>query len=193
MDLPELLATVNRHLWHAPNEKFRKAAEFDLFMKEWEEFDAAPERPKPAQGQLAALARVLVVEDDPVQQLVLKAALKQQGYDVETVSDGLSAVRMACKEGYDLALIDYELPEIDGLATARLIGDLLSEAVRPRLIALTAKPERLLARAVPFRMFDEIVGKLEGLPAVIAAISRQLRSAPNRATRCAAQGTVQQA
>jgi CheY-like chemotaxis protein len=192
VDLPELLATVNRHLWHAPNEKFRKAAEFDLFMKEWEEFDTVPERPKPAQGRSAALARVLVVEDDEVQQLVLTAALRHQGYDVETASDGLSAVRMARKQGYDLALIDYELPEIDGLATARLIGDFLSEAARPRLVALTARPERLLGRAVPFRMFDEVVGKLDGLPAVVDAIKRQLRSSPDRAARCAAQSAAQQ-
>lgn len=192
VDLSELRATVARHLCYAPSEKVRKAAEFDLLMKEWEEFDAAPERPEPAQGRSAALARVLVVEDDEVQQLVLKAALKHQGYDVETASDGLSAVRMVRNKSYDLALIDYELPEIDGLATARLIGDFLSEAARPRLVALTAKPERLLGRAVPFRMFDEVVGKLEGLPAVIDAINRQLRSSPDRATRCAAQRAVQQ-
>lgn len=186
VDLLKLLATVTRHLWSAPKEKARKAAELDLFMKEWEEFDVAPERPEPAQGRPAALARVLVVEDDEVQQLVVRAALEHEGYDVEIASDGLSAVRMMRQKGYDLALIDYELPEIDGLATARLIGDLLSEAARPRLVALTAKPDVLLGRAVPFRVFDEVVGKLDGLTAVIAAVHRQLRSAPDRAGRCAA-------
>ncbi len=190
VDLSELRAVVTRHLRSAPNEEARKAAEFKLFMKEWEEFDAAPKRPEPAQGKPAALARVLVVEDDTVQQIVLRAMLEHQGYDVETASDGLSAVRMMREEGYDLALIDYELPEIDGLATARLIGNLLSEAARPRLVALTARSERLLGRALPFSMFDEVVGKLEGLPAVVAAINRQLRSAPNHTARCAAQGAA---
>ena len=192
VDLPKLLATVTRHLWHAPKEKARKAAECDLFMREWEEFASAPKRPKLAPGQQTALARVLVVEDDQVQQIVLRATLEAHGYEVGTASDGLSAVRMVREEGYDLALIDYELPEIDGVATARLIGDLLSEAARPRLVALTAKPERLLSRAMPFRIFDEVVDKLEGLPAVVAAISRQLRSAPDRAVRCAAEAAAQQ-
>ena len=191
VDLPALLATVTRHLKSAPKEEARKAAEFDLFMQEWGKFDAAPRRPEPAPGQPAALARVLVVEDDEVQQLVLKAVLKDQGYDVETASDGLGAVRMMREKGYDLALIDYELPEIDGLATARLIGDFLTEAARPRLIAFTAKPERLLGRAVPFRIFDEVVGKLDGLTAVVAAIKRQLQSAADRVTRCAAQSAAQ--
>ena len=186
VDLPELLAIVTRHLRSAPNGTARKAAELELFLKDWDELDAAPKRPEPAQGRPAALARVLVVEDDEMQRLVLRATLERQGYDVETASDGLSAVRMMREEGYDLALIDYELPEIDGLATARLIGDLLSETARPRLVALTATPERLLSRAVPFRMFDEVVGKLDGLPAVVAAINRQLRSAPDRVVQCAA-------
>ena len=193
VDLSELRSIVTRHLRSAPNDEARKAAELKLLMKEWEEFDAAPKRPEPALGQPAALARVLVVEDDEVQQLVLRATLEHQGYNVETAADGLSAVRMIREGDYDLALIDYELPEIDGLATAKLIGDLLSEAARPRLIALTAKPDLLSGRALPFRIFDEIVGKLDGLPAVIAAISRQLRLAPNHVTRCAAQGAAQQA
>jgi CheY-like chemotaxis protein len=192
VDLPELLAIVTRHLWSAPKRRVRKAAEFDLFMKEWGEFDAVPQRPEPDQGRPAALARVLVVEDDEVQQLVLKATLEAQGYNVDTASDGLSAVRMMREGGYDLALIDYELPEIDGLATARLVGDLLSEAARPRLVALTAKPDLLLGRAMPFRIFDAVVGKLEGLPAMIAAVGQQLRSAPDRGARCAAEAAAQQ-
>lgn len=192
VDLTKLLATVTRHLKSTPDKETREAAEFDLFMKNWDEFDVAPNGPEAAHGQPATLARVLVVEDDKVQQLVLKSALEAQGYSVQAASDGLSAVRMMREEGYDLALIDYELPEIDGLATARLIGDLLSEAARPRLVALTAKPERLLARVVPFTMFDAVVGKLEGLPTVIAAVGQQLRSSPSRAARCAVEAAAQQ-
>lgn len=192
VNLTKLLATVTRHLKSTPDKKAREAAELDLFMKNWDEFDVAPNRPKAAHGQPATLARVLVVEDDKVQQLVLKSALEAQGYSVQAASDGLSAVRLMREEVYDLALIDYELPEIDGLATARLIGDLLSEAARPRLVALTAKPERLLARVVPFTMFDAVVGKLEGLPAVIAAVGQQLRSSPSRVARCAVEAAAQQ-
>ena len=81
---------------------------------------------------------------------------------------------------FDLALIDYELPGIDGLATAWLIGDLLSDSARPRLVALTAAPERLASRAVPHRMFDEIVAKQLGLPAVLATVAHQLRLTPDK-------------
>jgi CheY-like chemotaxis protein len=189
-DLPALLATVSIHLRSALNGAARQAAESDLLMKEWSEFDTAPERPAASQGRVAT--RVLVIEDDEVQQAVLKSALEAQGYDVATASDGLSGVRMMRGEGYDLALIDYELPEIDGLATAKLIGDLLSDAARPRLVALTATPERLAGQVV-HRMFDEVVGKQEGLAAVLTTVAQQLQSAPDRAVRCAAGALAQPA
>ena len=172
-DLPALLATVGRHLRSAPDRTVRQAAEFHLLMEELEQFDMALVRPEATPGRAAALARVLVVEDDEVQRSVLQAALEAQGYDVEAAPDGLSGVRKMRAGGYDVALIDYELPEIDGLATARLIAETLSEAVRPRLVALTAAPERLASRMVPHRVFDAVVDKLEGLPAVLAVVGCQ--------------------
>lgn len=174
--IPELLETVTRHLRSAPDGATRQAAEFDLLIKEWIKFDVPLDRPATDQGRPAALARVLVIEDDEVQRCILKAALEAQGHEVDTAPDGLSGVRKMRENDFDLALIDYELPEIDGLATAWLIGDLLVEPARPRLVALTATPERLASRAVPHRMFDEIVPKQVGLPAVLAAAARHLQS-----------------
>ena len=190
VDLPALLATVSHHLRAAPDGAMREAAESALLMEELARFDVPLDRPGALQGRPTALARVLVVEDDEVQRAVVVAALVAQGYDVETAPDGLSAVRKMRESGYDVALIDYEMPEIDGLATSRLISDVLSEAVRPRLIALTATPERLASRAVPHRMFDAIVGKLEGLPAVLSTLSHQLQAAPNSAARRAAASMI---
>ena len=181
--LPELLATVTRHLRSAPDSAARQAAEFDLLIREWAQFDVPPQRPAADPGQPAALARVLVVEDDDIQRSVLKAALEAQGYDVETASDGLIGMQRMRESGFDLALIDYELPGIDGLATAWLIGDLLSNSARPRLLALTATPERLASRTVPHKVFDEVLAKQVGLPVVLSAVARHLQSAPNIAAR----------
>ena len=122
---------------------------------------------------------MLVIEDDEIQLSVLKAALEAQGYDVETASDGVSGVQKMREGGFDLALIDYELPGIDGLATAWLIGDPLNDLARPCLVALTAAPDRLASRTAPHKMFDEVVAKQVGLPAVLATVAQQLRSAPD--------------
>jgi DNA-binding response OmpR family regulator len=131
---------------------------------------------------------ILLVEDDAPQQHMLRTALESNGYMVETASDGMQAVRMIRRGAYDLALIDYLLPEIDGLAAARLILDLMSEGVRPQMIALTGVPAELSVRQDgPGSSFDEVVAKSSGLTAVLAAVDRHLRSAPNSATRHAAE------
>lgn len=174
VDLSKLLAIIDRHLRAAPDCTVRQAAEFDVLLQEWAGYDTPLGRPKAEPGRTST---VLVVEDNEAQRSVLKAALETQGYAVDTAPDGLSGMRKLRAEGYDLALIDYELPEIDGLTTARLIGEFLNQAVRPRLVALTATPERLAARVVPHRIFDEVVSKLDGLPAVLATVASQLRSA----------------
>lgn len=183
VDLPALLATVGRFLRSAPGSAARHAANLELLLGEWSEYDTVPHRPEPQQGS-SPQARILVVEDDELQCSVLRFALAAHGYDVETASDGLSAVRKLRRGGYDLALIDYELPEIDGLAMARLIRDLLSEAARPRLVAHTAAPDRLKGRGRMSRCaFDDVVDKSTGLPTLLATIDHHLRCGPGSTMR----------
>ena len=183
VDLPALLATITRHVRTAPSRAVRAAAEFGLLVQEWGEYENASPRPPLAQDD-EVQPRVLVVEDDVLQSSIVQAALQSQGYAVDTALDGLDAVRRMRNHAYDLALIDYELPEIDGFATARLISDLVSERTRPRLVALTSMPEHLTNRTTQWhRVFDEVMGKAEGLPAILAAVNRHLRSAPDAAVR----------
>lgn len=182
ISVPELLATVTRYLRSAPSGAARRQAEIDLTMKEWGEFETMPDQRVPGRRDNAP-ARILVVEDDDMQRSVVKAALDAEEYDVETAFDGLSAVRKIRFGSYDLALIDYELPEIDGLATAKLISTLVAIAVRPRLVGLTSAPDMLTIRAVQSdRVFDHILGKQEGLPAMLASVKHQLQPRPERTT-----------
>jgi two-component system sensor histidine kinase/response regulator len=170
-----LLASVGRQLQTAPSRKARRAAEVELLLKDWSDYEDAPLPAAVSVGRQGA-CRILVVEDDPLQQAVLKAALERCGYDVQTALDGLDAVRKMRCGAFDLALVDYQTPEIDGLATARLIGALLSEATRPRLIALTATPDRLSAwEATSGKVFDQIVAKSASLPTLLATIRCSLR------------------
>ena len=119
--------------------------------------------------------RILVVEDDDIQQFVLQHALERLGYEVGLASDGVAAVRMARAREYDLVMIDYLLPDIDGLATAKLILDPLDEDHRPRMIAMTAAPSRLSGReAETGPVFDEVVAKSPDLPALITVVKRHL-------------------
>jgi DNA-binding response OmpR family regulator len=121
---------------------------------------------------------ILVVEDDEIQQSVLKAVLEAGGFDVETVSDGAGAVSKVRDGTYDLVLLDYLLPEIDGLTIARMIRGTMGESARPRLIALTALPDIVIGRELMSgKAFDDVVGKSVDLPEVLAIVTRHLRSA----------------
>ena len=120
--------------------------------------------------------RLLVVEDDTLQQAVLKSALEQRGYDVEVASDGLTAVRKLRAGGFDLALIDYHMPEIDGFTSARLLRDLMPDEDRPKLIAVTAASDSLISRDMSESVFDAIVPKPLNLPALLTIVDTHLRA-----------------
>jgi CheY-like chemotaxis protein len=121
--------------------------------------------------------RVLVVEDDDVQRMFLTDILLSCGYAADAAADGLTAVTKARTGGYSLALIDYHLPEIDGLTTARLLRDTFDGPECPRLIAITATPESLTLRESSSRpTFDALYAKPLDYPALIATVSYQLQS-----------------
>ena len=77
-------------------------------------------------------------------------------------------------QAYDLALIDYQLPEIDGLASARLTKYLLGDAKRPRLIAVTGQADALTAQDGPGNTFDAILPKPFDLAIAIRLVEDQL-------------------
>lgn len=184
--LDRLIFAIQRQLKARPSAAAQREAEFALLANDWTEYDASFGSDGGQVDQSAA-PRILVVEDDELQQSVLKSALESCGYAVEGAFDGLQAVRMIREGAFDLALVDYKLPEMDGLATGRLILDLLGEGVRPRMIALTSAPTHLIARmADTGSAFDEIVAKSAGLPALLSTVERHLRSSPRSATRRAA-------
>jgi two-component system sensor histidine kinase/response regulator len=185
--LTDLLSAIQCCVNAAPNRATRRAAEAALLEKNWAAYDEAPVRRSGSNG-LTTSPWILVVEDDDLQQNLLRSVLESRGYVVETACDGIQALRMIREGGYDLVLIDYQLPEIDGLATARLILDLMNDIVRPRMIALTVASGRLDEMQMKTgSAFDEIVEKSSNLSALLAVVDRQLRSAPNPTTRRAAE------
>ncbi len=91
---------------------------------------AAPVPPAPAMApgdelrtlrRLHAGRRVLLAEDNPINREVAVELLAGSGLVVETAKDGREAVAMAATGGYDLVLMDMQMPELDGLAATRAI------------------------------------------------------------------------
>jgi CheY-like chemotaxis protein len=82
---------------------------------------------------------VLVAEDNPVNQLLMRRLLERLGCAVTVVGDGEKALAALAGEAFDVVLMDVQMPELDGLqATAELRRRELSSGGRVPVIALTA-------------------------------------------------------
>jgi PAS domain S-box-containing protein len=88
-------------------------------------------------GQRCPL-RLLIAEDNPVNQRVANLLLQRLGYRATTVGNGLEALAAMEYADYDVILMDVEMPELDGCAATRRIRALLPTPTRPWIIALTA-------------------------------------------------------
>ncbi len=84
--------------------------------------------------------KILIAEDNLVNQKVAKRVLIHLGYEADIVSNGLEAIRAIADKSYDLILMDIQMPEMDGLETTRYIRKQESELQLPpiAIVAMTA-------------------------------------------------------
>ena len=121
--------------------------------------------------------RILVVEDDPIACEVVERTLVSEGYDVVVAHDGIEAVELTKSGSFDLALIDYSLPEIDGLASARLIRSMSTREVPTTLVAITGNGPALAARSGADVVFDHMLSKPFAPKKLLAFVAKALRPA----------------
>jgi len=82
--------------------------------------------------------RILLAEDNPVNQRVAQLFLNKLGYRADVVANGQEALDAVLRNVYDVVFMDVQMPEMDGLtATARIVNSLPREA-RPLIVAMTA-------------------------------------------------------
>ena len=98
-----------------------------------------PTARRPDDGRADLGLRVLVVEDNPVNQLVATGMLESLGCTVDIADDGMVAVaRLTDNHGYDIVLMDCRMPRLDGFDATRRIRALESPDRHTPIIAMTA-------------------------------------------------------
>lgn len=82
--------------------------------------------------------RILLAEDNPVNQKLAVILLQKAGFSVDAVNDGLEAVQLAQKRQYGAILMDVQMPELDGFEATRRIRQWEAGGRRTPIIAMTA-------------------------------------------------------
>ncbi len=106
--------------------------------------DLPPAAQKQAQSPfIANLAttfpcRILLVEDNIVNQKVALRILGRMGYDARVAANGKEAIAALQSEPFDFLLMDLHMPEMDGLEATRIIRQLLPAERQPLIVAVTA-------------------------------------------------------
>jgi DNA-binding response OmpR family regulator len=114
---------------------------------------------------------VLVVEDEPSLQDTLTYNLRKEGYSVEAVGDGRSAVEAARRLKPDLILLDLMLPEMDGFEVARILRKEMTTAI----LMLTARDDEI-DRIVGLEVgADDYLTKPFSMRELLARVKAQLR------------------
>jgi CheY-like chemotaxis protein len=109
---------------------------------------APPRTSVPAAAEARKL-RILVAEDTPASQLVIRAILERLGHSIRLAADGIEAVRAAGEEAFDVVMLDVQMPGMDGYEAARAIRASLPGYGETPIIGLSALAQRAdLARGL---------------------------------------------
>lgn len=126
------------------------------------------------QGAMAARhpLRILLAEDNAINQKVALSVLENLGYSAQIVSNGRQAVEAFQQEGFDAVLMDVQMPEMDGMEATQYLRATLPDNRQPRIIAMTANAmqgdrERCLAAGM-----DDYISKPFKVEELIQALSR---------------------
>ncbi|MBL8452629.1 MAG: response regulator [Zoogloea sp.] len=136
----------------------------------------AAEAPDAAESHLRQTcggARVLLVEDEPINRELSRELLKVAGLNVDLAEDGARAVELARLTDYDLILMDLQMPKLNGFEAARAIRALPGRTRTP-IVALTANAFEQDRRACIEAGMDDHIGKPVGAEPFYATLLRWL-------------------
>ena len=119
---------------------------------------------------------ILVVEDNQVNALILRAMLRKRGYEPVMAADGIEGIAMTEAHRPRLILMDLQMPRLDGFAAASEIRRRLSDAP-PVIVAVTANAGAEVREACLAAGFACVLAKPVSFDELIATVQRHLGEA----------------
>ena len=121
-------------------------------------------------------ARILVAEDEPVNQQVIGKLLGMAGFSYDIAENGQKAVELYKDKSYDAALFDVQMPVMDGIAATQEIRKLEAENHKPRLpiIAVTARAMFGDKERIIENQLDDYIAKPYNLNTVVDTLNKYI-------------------
>jgi signal transduction histidine kinase/CheY-like chemotaxis protein len=120
-----------------------------------------PARPGAIDTSLASRLpmRILLAEDNPVNQKVGIRLLEKLGYHPDVAANGQEALDAVRRQSYDIVLMDMQMPVMDGLEASRVVVQEYSVQTRPLIVAMTANVLESDRQACMAAGMDDFLGK----------------------------------
>lgn len=103
--------------------------------------------------------KILIAEDNIINQKIASRILAQMGYNADIASDGLEVLECLNRQHYDLVLMDVQMPELDGIQTTGRILEKWIPAERPKIIAMTANATQGDMEKCLYAGMDDFISK----------------------------------
>ena len=134
-------------------------------------------KPQPQKSRLAdeIPLKIIVAEDNIINQKLITKILSQMGYIADVVSNGLEVIEAIKRQRYDLIFMDVQMPEMDGLETTRNILKNWKPNDRPVIIAMTANVMHGDREMCLEAGMDDYIGK----PILIDKLTEKIRKWAN--------------
>ena len=116
--------------------------------------------------------RILLAEDNVVNQKLALRLLSQMGYRADVASNGLEVLQAVERQAYDVILMDVQMPEMDGLEATHQLSVKLPDGTRPRIVAMTANAMQGDREMCLEAGMDDYVSKPVRVNELVAALSQ---------------------